>query len=65
MEIKFFHTLCFVRDDGTDSPHFQVDDEGLAQLRLLLEKYHKIQKEIQENRESVALCQVVGVEDGI
>ncbi len=55
MKIKHFHTLCFVRDDGTDSPRFTVDDEGLEQLRLLLKKYKAIQELMQENTISVAI----------
>jgi hypothetical protein len=65
MEIKFFHTLCFVRDDGTDSPHFQVDDEGLKQVRILMDKIRMLDNLIKQEQESVALCQVVGVEDGL
>jgi len=50
MKIKQFHELCFVNDDGTDSPRFKVDDEGLIQLRALLAKYKDVKAELEENR---------------
>jgi len=49
MKLHEFREFCFIREDGTDSPHFKLDDEGLAQMRSLIKEYNEVKKQLTEN----------------